>query len=35
LAARTGRTAEDVELMTESEELSLEREARSEGDEDG
>jgi hypothetical protein len=33
LAARPGRTVQDVELMTESEELSPKREARSECDE--
>jgi len=35
LAARAGGTAEDVEWMTESEDLSLEREAWPEGDQEG
>jgi hypothetical protein len=35
MSARVSRTAEDVELMADSEDLSLECEARSEGDEEG
>jgi len=34
MSARVSRTAEDVELMPQSQDLSLECEARSEGDEE-
>ena len=34
MSARVSRTAEDVELMAQSEDLSLECEARSEGNEE-